>query len=63
IRQAVEQTEFCKQMKALQVTVSVGVVEFPASSELSLQRVFAHADTLLYQAKQQGRNQVQAAFL
>lgn len=63
IRQAVEQAEFCKQMKALQVTISAGVVEFPASSGLSLQRVFAQADTLLYQAKQQGRNQVQAAFL
>jgi len=63
IRKTVEQTVFCKQMAALQVRVSAGVVEFPASSGLSLQRVFAQADTLLYQAKQSGRNQVQAALL
>ncbi len=63
IRHVVERTEFCKQMSSLNITVSAGVVEFPACSDLSLQRVFAQADTLLYRAKQSGRNQVQSILL
>lgn len=65
IRQEVEQTVFCHNTPTpIQFTVSAGVVEFsPSDTTMSMEQIFDHADKLLYQAKQTGRNRVVSELL
>lgn len=63
IRNEVEKTVFNKQGEAIRLTVSAGVIEYHASIDFSWTDIFALADKLLYQAKEQGRNQITYAKL
>lgn len=63
IRKATEQTCFHASVTPMHLTISAGVVEFPAAMEVPMHEIFARADKLLYQAKQQGRNRVQCVSL
>jgi len=60
LRKRVEQQEFRYNDQVIQITVSVGVAAFGAQYT-SRQAFFEAADKALYQAKQEGRNQVCAA--
>lgn len=56
LRQNIEITHLPYREGAIQVTVSCGVAEYRAGETLSM--LINRADIALYQAKQQGRNQV-----
>lgn len=57
VREAVAQTPFGYQGKIIGVTISIGVTSCGGPSP-ALQEMIDHADTALYQAKDQGRNRV-----
>jgi len=57
IRQAIEENKMTIQGKTLQITASFGIAEL-TEQLLSVNQIFNSADTALYQAKNQGRNQV-----
>jgi diguanylate cyclase (GGDEF)-like protein len=57
IRQAIEESKHTVDEKNIQVTVSVGLTEYQ-NSFLNLDSLLRKADVALYQAKEQGRNQV-----
>jgi len=44
--------------QALQITASIGVVNFPNNSENDAEKLISFADTAMYQAKEKGRNGV-----
>jgi diguanylate cyclase (GGDEF)-like protein len=56
IRQAIEQNETLCQTKSIKVTVSIGVAHF--NKKECLDQLFERADKALYEAKENGRNQV-----
>lgn len=56
-RQAVEATDFIYDNKKIPVTISIGVAQIAIGSETSEQAI-ARADSCLYNAKHNGRNQV-----
>lgn len=56
-RQAVETTHFMHEGKRIPVTISIGVAQIAIGSETSEQAI-ARADSGLYHAKHNGRNQV-----
>ena len=59
IRRMIESTKFTRQdhQETRSVTVSVGVSSYPGDGQ-DAQTLIHNADSLLYKAKQQGRNQV-----
>lgn len=56
MRKAVEQNDWSRMASGLRVTISIGSVEWQVSS--SLPQLLGQADTALYQAKAEGRNQL-----
>ena len=59
LREAIESNPIIWKKKTLNLTVSVGIANFKVKD--ILQSAFARADRVLYQAKANGRNQVQLA--
>jgi diguanylate cyclase len=59
LREGIEQSQIKWEKKDLQLTVSIGIADFKGKD--ILQSAFARADRALYQAKTNGRNQVQLA--
>src|SRR5690606_30365038 len=57
LRSTIEQQDFEIRGQSLRITVSVGATI--VDSKEPFEEVFKRADTALYQAKDQGRNQVQ----
>jgi diguanylate cyclase (GGDEF)-like protein len=57
IRLAIEKKVITIEGKTLQITASFGVAEL-TEQQVSVNQIFNSADTALYQAKSQGRNQV-----
>src|SRR3989338_584826 len=57
IRAAVEQTPFMVRRQRINMTVSIGVSNFPQDT-LDFEALVEQADQALYQAKKQGRNRV-----
>lgn len=58
IRTIIAATRFSTGEQTLALTVSAGVVEVPPRTDLPIHEIFAEADRLLYQAKQEGRNRI-----
>lgn len=65
LRKAVEDSVFCSDTETpVRFTISAGVVEFnPSHNMPAMEQIFDHADKLLYQAKQTGRNRVVSGYL
>lgn len=61
LRKAVESTAIRFRDRELNVTLSVGVANFPASGAENKTQLVGLADKLLYDAKRGGRNQVRVA--
>lgn len=61
IRQRVKGTPIAADGQRLEVTVSTGAVWVPAGVKLGVQDVIKAADDLLYKAKENGRDRVEAA--
>jgi diguanylate cyclase (GGDEF)-like protein len=59
IREAFEASDIVCEEGKVDTTVSIGVAGGPAGTELEV--LLASADTVLYQAKRNGRNRVEAA--
>jgi len=60
IRQAIEDLELPVEGKTVKITVSIGVAAFPdCATEQS--ELIKQADDAMYEAKENGRNQVQLA--
>jgi diguanylate cyclase (GGDEF)-like protein len=59
IREAFEASDIVVDEAKVDTTVSIGVAGGPAGTELEV--LLASADTVLYQAKRNGRNRVEAA--
>ncbi|MFM2482292.1 diguanylate cyclase [Celerinatantimonas sp. YJH-8] len=59
IRKIIENTLHSFENQSLQVTVSIGIAQFCNPSHQAVRQALAAADSALYQAKKNGRNQVQ----
>lgn len=59
VRKAVEQSPFNFQSRPVQITISIGVAEVNSSD--TAETLFGRADSRLYEAKRNGRNQVIAS--
>ncbi len=57
IRQAIEEMTITIESNTLHITASFGIAEL-TEQQISVNQIFNSADTALYQAKNQGRNQV-----
>ena len=55
IREAVEKNRIVSSGNEISITVSIGLVEFPADAQQQ-EKIFSIADERLYQAKNRGRN-------
>jgi diguanylate cyclase (GGDEF)-like protein len=60
VRERVAEEKFGPEPRPVQVTVSIGVAEFPGDGETT-QAILAAADAALYEAKRGGRNRVALA--
>lgn len=58
IRAAVEAHEFMLDQETMRATISIGVTSTVDASLFSVDHILEYADSLLYQAKRAGRNQV-----
>ena len=58
LRKAVQSFDFVYQGKSISLTVSCGVATYMQQENISPAHIFCAADKALYQAKGQGRNQV-----
>jgi diguanylate cyclase (GGDEF)-like protein len=59
IRQSIENYEFISIKKPIKLTASLGCVYYEKAIAPSLESLYREADKALYQAKGNGRNQVQ----
>ncbi len=59
-RKAIETREFRVEEKSLRITASLGVSSFPDVNLLKHEDMISQADTMLYEAKNSGRNRVVA---
>ncbi|MDR3136090.1 MAG: diguanylate cyclase [Coriobacteriales bacterium] len=57
-RQQIEQLSILFEEKTIRVTISIGIAEFPTSSDQTLTALISKADAALYKAKSSGRNRV-----
>jgi two-component system, cell cycle response regulator len=58
IRKAIEEGRFPGRCASLRVTASLGVAVYPGIAEASVEGLIREADSALYRAKAQGRNQI-----
>ena len=58
IRIAVEKYEFEIRGATIQITISIGTAPFDGSTDSDIHESFKHADIAMYEAKENGRNQV-----
>ncbi len=63
LRQTIEKVPLRVADKRLQLTASLGIDTFSADQDASVEELVQRADHYLYQAKQEGRNQVRHASL
>jgi diguanylate cyclase (GGDEF)-like protein len=61
LRRAWEQEEFAVEGRVVRNTISAGVVQVEEKTAFDLDKVLGYADTLLYRAKETGRNRVESA--
>jgi len=58
IRKKISQAEFVYEGETVNTTISIGVAELKTDLDFTCESLIKRADTALYQAKEQGRNQV-----
>lgn len=63
IRASIAEHKFVYQNETLDLTVSCGLATYDQQNRVSPEHIFSTADQALYQAKQNGRNQLQTLFL
>lgn len=63
LRQKVAETPFTVGAIPITLTISLGISEFDHAGETALEEAYQRADHALYQAKNNGRNQVQTTYL
>jgi diguanylate cyclase (GGDEF)-like protein len=61
-RQRIEDLSILFENKTINVTISIGVAEFPSDQNQTLTDLIACADEALYKAKSDGRNRIVCAF-
>ncbi len=58
LRMAINAMDFRGEIRAIKITVSIGIACFPSAQTNDIDQLLKCADQALYQAKSQGRNQV-----